>query len=355
MAARWLWAIGAVALGQVAYADGLDDVVRRHMRDEHLVGASVAVVRNGRLVAARGYGFANLELGVRARPETVYRIASMSKQFTSAAIMLLADEGKIDLDRSVRAYLPNAPEGWEPVTIRHILTHTSGIPNVTENKAFDFGREYDERELLDFLRPLPLDFAPGSGWHYTNTGYSVLGLVVGHVAGMPLEQFVQERVLGPLGMRDTRYFDDRQIVPNRAQGYEWRKDHHELALWQRPTSMAGSGAVMSTVLDFAKWDAALYTDRPLSERLKRQIWTPVRLTDGTPKEYGFGWYVRTFEGTPSLEHTGTTPGFTSAIVRLPEERLTVVVFRNTGGTGSIAMAKEIASLYRRRSSTKVKP
>lgn len=344
VAARFGGALAALVFACFASADAIDDYVALKMKEDHLPGVSIAIVRDGKIEKAQGYGFSNLELNVPATAQSVYRIASMSKQFCSASLELLKAEGKIDLEAPVKKYIPEAPASWDGVKIRHLMCHQSGIPNVTERASFVFSREYTERELISFLKPLPLDTKPGDKYHYSNSGYSLLGLIVGRVAGKPLGEFVKERIFKPLGMDDSTYFRLPNLVPNRANGYKWVKDHFENALPTRPTSMDGSGAVMSTVLDLAKWDAALYGESPLTSAMKAELWTANKTNDGKATVYGYGWTIRNGKYGHSVSHSGNTPGFTSNILRLVDKKLTVIVLRNSDPEGAADMALDIAEL-----------
>lgn len=334
-----------VGAGSTLRADVIDDYIKGHMQADHVPGLSLAVVKDGKVVRAQGYGLSNLELGTPVKPETVFRIASMSKQFCSAVILMLRDEGKIDLDASVSTYIPEAPASWSGVKIRNLLSHTSGIPNHSEVKQFDFFRQYNEKQYLALLSPLPLDSNPGDKYHYSNTGYSLLGLIAGRITKKPLGDLVQERIFGPLQMASSSYFKLESVVPNRANGYRWADDRFENAWPTRPAAVDGSGAVLSNVLDLAKWDAALYTDSPLSKAQKERLWTPNKLNDGTPINYGYGWTVRTGADGKSVSHSGNTPGFTSNILRLVDLKLTVILLRNSDPPGADKMALDIAKLY----------
>jgi D-alanyl-D-alanine carboxypeptidase len=325
-------------------ADPLRDAVEAAMVRDRLPGVAVAVVRDGRLVRAEGYGIANLELGVPVRPATVFKIASMSKQFCAAVILQLADEGRLHLEDRIRRHIPDAPESWETVKIRHLLSHTSGIRNCTDLSEFSFRTEYTREAFLRMMSAHPLDFEPGSRYSYSNSGYAVLTMLVRAICGRPLAEEVKDRILRPAGMEATSYFRYQELVPNRANGYTWSNGAFQNMLGLRPELLDGSGGMLTNVLDLAKWDAALAGERPLPQAIKSLMWTPHRLNDGKEHGYGFGWNLGTFQGKRRISHTGSTQGFTSAILRLPEDRLTVIVLRNSTGGSSLTMAQEIASM-----------
>jgi D-alanyl-D-alanine carboxypeptidase len=253
-----------------AKADKIDDYISAQMRRLHIPGLSVAIVRDGRITKAQGYGFANLELKAPATKETVYEIGSNTKQFTAAAIMMLVEDGKVHFEDRITKYFPEAPEAWHGITIRHLLNHTSGIQNhvavphwldvFRTNLVFETAPPRDE--LLKMFFKLPLEFQPGETWAYDNTGYYLLGIVVEKVTGKSYWQFLEERIFKPLGMNATRSTDPQPIVPNRASGYEWKNNHFENRPILLPAIAFSAGSVLSTVEDMAKWDAA-----PSSEKL----------------------------------------------------------------------------------------
>src|SRR6266576_1355133 len=269
-------------------ADKIDDYVSARMRQLHIPGLSLAIVRDGRIAKAQGYGFANLELKAHATTETVYEIGSNTKQFTAAAIMMLVEEGKVALEDSITKYFPEAPQGWRNITIRHLLTHTSGIQNhvavphwldvFKTNLAFETTPTRDE--LLKMFFKLPLEFQPGESWAYDNSGYYLLGIIVEKASAKSYWQFLDERVFKPLGMNAMRSTDPQPIVPNRASGYEWKNGRFENRPVLLPAIAFSAGSLLSSVEDIAKWDAALYTEKLLKKSSLVQIWTAVATNDG---------------------------------------------------------------------------
>jgi CubicO group peptidase (beta-lactamase class C family) len=214
-----------------ANGDEIDAYIEAQIRQLHIPGLSLAIIHDGQVVKERGYGWANLELKAPASENTVYEIGSNTKQFTAAAVMMLAEEGKINLSDSVRKYFPDAPESWSGISVRHLLTHTSGIQNhvavpgwLGAFKTDILGGTTPKRdELLRMFFKLPLEFRPGETWAYDNTGYYLLGIIIEKASGKSYWQFLDERVFKPLGMSATRSTDPEPIVPNRAAGYEWKE------------------------------------------------------------------------------------------------------------------------------------
>lgn len=324
--------------------DAVDDLVRAEMAKSKAPAVAVAVVRDGKLVKAKAYGLANVELRVPATTDTVFRVASMSKQFCSAATMLLVQDGKTALTDSVRKWLPEAPESWQGITLHHLLCHTSGMPDLGHEDGFWFETRMTEEEFLRALYQKPLKRKPGEAFEYSNPGYSVLGIVVGRIAGSSLEQVVRDRILDPVGMKRTTYYSPYGVVPNRASGYEKSGDAVRNALFLRPPMMQGSGGILSTVMDFVKWDAALNTDRPLSRVVKETIWSPHAKTKDEDR-YGYGWVLESKDGKRVVRHSGGTIGFTSNFVRHVDDRLTIVVLENVAGGGAIELSEAIAAHY----------
>jgi CubicO group peptidase (beta-lactamase class C family) len=326
-------------------ADQTDEYVRAQMNERHFPGAAIAVIKNGKIVKSEGYGLANVELNVPATKETVFEIGSVSKQITAAAIMLLVEEGKINLDEKISKYLTTAPETWKNVTVRNLLTHTSGIKSYTGLSGFELTKRLKRDEFIKAIGAHPLEFEPGERYIYSNSGYNLLGFIIESVTQKTYWDFVQTRIFKPLGMNQTANRDPQFIVPNRADGYEWTNGKlvgrdYDL------TDVFSAGAIVSTVIDLAKWDAALRDDTFLKRTSKAQIWTPVVFNSGKPYPYGFGWNVSEFRGHRLLSHGGQTAGFAANISRYVDDNLTVIVLTNLGdqGLGS-SIARGIAKIY----------
>lgn len=319
------------ALPAVIRGDSLDERVRAQMRWQRIPALSLAVMKNGKLIRSRGYGLANLETQTPARPESVYMIGSISKQFIAAAIAILIQDGKLKLDEPARKYITDAPEAWNGITIRSLLTHTSGL--VREPPGFDPYKIRSDAEVIASAYAVPLRFPPASKFEYSNTGYYVLAEIIRRASGEDWQSFIAKRVFEPIGMSSTRPAT-LDIVPERARGYETRAGplmNAEQWLAVRP-----SGAFLSTVIDFAKWDAALYTDTPLTAAMRKQMWTP---------PYGFGWFVDTVRGHRRLHHDGGLPGFVAEYQRFPDDGISVVIMANIGNRDLGDMAIDVAAHY----------
>lgn len=345
--------MGATSQRQAIPGEKIDDYIQRELQGQQIPGLSLAIIRNGVILKSTGYGVANLELNVPVHPDTVFQIGSISKQFTAAGILLLWEDGKIDPDAHASDYLEGLPTAWDGITLRHMLTHTSGLKEVTELPGFSYRTDYSQDKLLDLMAPHPLDFSPGEKWCYSNTGYVLLGWILEKVSGQSYGDFLTERIFSPLGMENTQAIVSDQIVPHRASGYCRQGRGHCKGEPLRPQVIAGAGGLLSTALDIAKWDAALYTDFPLNARLKNEMWKPALCVDGSAaettetcgKHYGFGWFIGEHREHPTVSHTGQTDaGFTSEIFRLPEDRLTLLIFGNVEPLEQDRMVKHIADM-----------
>ncbi|MBS1793145.1 MAG: serine hydrolase [Acidobacteria bacterium] len=322
-------------------ADQVDDYVKAAMAGQHVPGVAIAVVKDGKIVKTAGYGFANLELGAAVKPETVFKIGSVSKQFLAAGILLLIEEGKLGLDDPVGKFLDGTPESWKGITVRHLLTHTSGI--VREAPGFDPLKIQSDADVIKTAYPLPLRFQPGEKWEYCNVGYFTLAEIIRKVSGQPWDVFLSERVFKPLGMNATRTTTATAIVADRADGYDWNNNRMENA--ENYLALRPSGAFLSTVLDLAKWDATLYGDQILKSASREQMWSPVKLNNGTTYPYGFGWELGKIGTHRTVRHGGSLPGFRAEITRFVDDRLSVIVLTNGDDASPNIMALNIADFY----------
>lgn len=339
----------SLAASPCASADKVDDYIRTRMQKQRIPALSLAVVRDGKIIKTRGYGFANLELNTPASSETVYQMASVTKQFVATAMMLLVQDRKISLEDKISTYVEFSPDTWKEITIRHLLTHTSGITNhlnLVDEDAGEGREDTTPEKIIHSVIGLPLEFAPGEKWSYSNTNYVLLSIIVHRVSGKPYDAFLEERVFKPLGMEATRRSSLDEIISNRAAGYVWATGRMRNSIYLNPTLWDnGDGGMLSTALDLAKWDAALYTDRILTASSREQMWTPVKLNNGAIAAYGFGWRVEEVRGHRCIYHTGGRPGTSVAIYRYVDDKLTVIALTNGGGGGSGRIAFGVAGRY----------
>ncbi len=312
----------------------LDTYIHEHMQRKLIPGLSLAVIAAGATVIEKSYGLANVELSVPTTADTVYEIASMTKGFTAAAIMLLVEAGKLSLDESLARFRPGLPDAWQAVTVRRLLTHTSGIPQW--EMAWD-NEDLTIEEIDQGAFGRPFRFAPGTAFEYVDTNYNILGMIIHQLTGAPYDAFLQECIFQPLGMRATRHNDVRAIVPNRADGYDreegsvykpFRIQWNNINRSPSVPANAANGGLLSSLCDLIKWDAALTRGQSLSQTQQDEIWSPLLLNNGLPVPYEHDWHVQNFRGHRLIEFGGGNMGFTTCMTRFVAERLTVIILTN---------------------------
>ncbi len=334
-------AVFATVLCGLVRADQVDDLVRAEMARQHIPGLALAVVKDGRVVRSAGYGLANVELNAPVTPRTVFKIGSISKQFIASGVMILVQEGKLRLDDGVQKFLEDAPAAWSGITVRHLLSHTSGL--VREGPAFEPVKAQPDIQVIRSAYPLAPLFSPSEQWRYSNVGYFTAAEILSRVAGESWQEFLADRIFRPLSMTATRTTSWQDIVPNRAEGYEWQDG--KLRRAQEYLALRPSGAFLSTVEDLAKWDAALYSDSPLTAATREEMWTPVTLNSQVSSEYGLGWYVQVRGGKRCVYHGGTLSGFRAHLARFPGERLSFVVLTNVNPAQPDRILWKIAAVW----------
>ena len=310
-------------------------------------GASLLVVRNGRVVLEKGYGLADVERGVPVRAESNFRLASLSKQFTATAIMLLAAQGTLQYDDPIEKFVTGLPEFGRGVTVRQLLNHTGGLPDYEDFVPDSQTAQVHDRDVPALIAHAhAVKFAPGSRYDYSNTGYVLLALVVEGASGRRFADFLHARIFAPLGMRSTVALEEgRSVVRHRAYGYHVDTAGTRLTDQSNTSATLGDGGIYSSVADLARWDRALERHTLVSAAAQRVAWTPPVLPDGTTSEYGFGWFVDRDRGTMRLRHHGESRGFTNGIVRYPERGVTVVILTNRTGGAPWDIAQRITERY----------
>ncbi|HEY3221885.1 MAG TPA: serine hydrolase domain-containing protein [Gemmatimonadales bacterium] len=318
--------------------------VLAEMERQHIPGLSLAVLSGDRVVQSRGYGFSNVELHVPASDSTVYQSGSMGKQFTAALVEILVDNHLLRLDDSIVRWFPEGAAVWPGITVRHLLTHTSGVAEYTDS-TFNYRQDYTEDELVKFAASRPLDFQPGERWRYSNTGYLLLGALIHRVSGRFYGDLLRDSVFRALGMHDARVISEADIVPNRAAGYRLENGALKNQEWVAPSlNTTADGALYFTVRDLTRWAVALNHRRVPSAAALDTAWTPVRLSDGATYPYGFGWYLLPQRDQHRISHTGSWQGFKTVIARYPKSGLTVIVLANLAEAQVGAIAYGIAGL-----------
>jgi CubicO group peptidase (beta-lactamase class C family) len=294
-------------------------------------GAAALVARNGEVVLRKGYGMANLELGVPMAPDMVFEVGSVTKQFTAAAILMLQEQGKLRVEDEITRYLPDYPTHGEKITIEHLLTHTSGIPSYTNLPEWRprWREDMKVEEVIALFKDKPLEFKPGERWEYSNSAYILLGAIIEKASGKSYEQFVEEDIFQKLGMTHSRYGHSEEVTPRRATGYSRGENGFRHANYLSMTQPYAAGSLMSTVDDLAIWDRALAGETLLKKASRERMFTSARLLSGRPTRYGYGLAVYELAGRRVQDHGGGIFGYTSFALRVPEEGLLVAILSNS--------------------------
>jgi CubicO group peptidase (beta-lactamase class C family) len=328
----------------------IDRYLESEMRRQNIPGISLAVAKNGKPLYVKSYGVATLEHDVRTKPQTVFQIGSVGKQFTAVAVMILAEEHKLDLDDPLSKYLPEVPPSWGKVTLRLMLNHQSGIPQFTtpERQLLDLVHDYTDSELIQVASSQPLDFEPGTDVSYSDTGYVLLGFVINRVTGIFYGDFLQQRVFGPLGMKQTRVISDKDIVPNRASGYEKAESGalHNQTYVSPALNRTADGSLYSTVLDLMKWDRALYGDAVLPQATLERMWRidPHRNAQRPLLHFGYGWENNRLRDHRLVEYDGNWQGFQAVMSRYVDKRLTIILLTNLSLCRTERLSHTVAGL-----------
>ena len=333
-----------LAASNSARADRVDDYVRSEMAKHGIPGVALKIIREGKAIKTATYGLANLELKVPVKAETVFEIGSITKQFTAAGILLLVQDGKLSVDDRISRHLKDTPASWANITVRHLLTHTSGLNNYTGLDGFQLTKHLTQEQFIRAIGDLPMDFAPGESWKYCNTGFNLLGYIIENLSGKHYWDFMSDRIFQPVGMSSTTNRLPGLIITNRADGYEQTNHVHNNRDFDL-TEIFAAGAIASTVGDLAKWNAALDGERLLNARTKEAMWTPTKLNSGKATTYGFGWFIDRLEGHKNIGHGGSTSGFSATIQRFPDDKLAIIILTNTDESVATPMAKKLASFY----------
>ena len=327
-------------------SEKVDNYVQQAMLDRHIPGLSLAVIMDGVPIKVKSYGMADIEHSTPVNPETVFQSGSVGKQFTAAAIMQLKQQGKLKLDDKIASYFKDSPASWQDITIRHLLTHTSGIPDYESANLLDLKKDYTEQELLQLAMTMPLDFQPGEKWSYSNTAYVVLGILIHQITGKFYGDVLQENIFTPLSMETARIINEPDIIMNRASGYELQNGEWKNQSWVSPTlNTTADGSLYVSILDFIKWDAAITKEKILNHEDLQAMVSPVKLNNNTTYPYGFAWFLNPVNGHRSFQHSGSWQGFNSYIARFPDDKLTVIVLTNLNPSNPGLVASDVAALY----------
>ena len=342
----WIWVVALSHASAQSAAPSAADI--RTKADEYMNAAvavngfsgSILVAQHGQPVVSKGYGMANIELAVPNTPQTVFRLGSITKQFTSMAIMILQERGKLRVSDPICQYLAECAAAWQPLTIKHLLTHTSGIPNYTGFPDFPKVAVLPTPpgDMIGKLKDKPLEFAPGEKFSYSNSGYHLLGLIIERTSGKSYADFLQEAIFTPLGMTQTGYDVSSRIIRNRAAGYARQSGETVNAAYMDMTIPYAAGALYSTTGDLLRWDQALYTDTLVSQKSREEMFTPFK------SGYGYGWGIAKRFDRQEIGHGGGIYGFATNIDRFPADRVTVIVLSNFEGASAGRISNDLAAI-----------
>jgi D-alanyl-D-alanine carboxypeptidase len=338
-------ALFLLASWSASLADAVSDYVQAEMRKESIPGVCLAVIKDGKTEKVQPFGLANVELNVPVTPETVFEIGSVTKQFTATLMMLLAEEGKLTLNDRVTQHLAGLPATWNNITLRHLLSHTSGITNYNSLSGFEVARRLKPASFIKQIAKYPLMFKAGEAWSYGNSAFNLAGYLIEKASGKSYWDFLDERIFKPARMVHSRNRDQRMVITNRATGYEL-EDGKLVNRDAELTDVFSAGAIVSTIPDMMKWVAALEGDKIVSRSSREEMWKPIRLNNGKTVAYGLGWRLEDYNGHKHIGHSGSTAGFSASLQRFPDDKLTIIVLCNLGKQGiATKLGHGIADLY----------
>jgi CubicO group peptidase (beta-lactamase class C family) len=328
-----------------AQIDSTDIIVKQLMEKQKVVGLSLAIIRNGQPVVNKGYGLANVELKVPVTTETVIRLGSVSKQFFATAIMKLMQDGKLSIDDPVHKYFPDAPESWRPITIKNLLTHTSGLQR--EGPGYNNFKIQPDIYIIKSAYNLPLHFKTGEKYEYCNLGYFMLAEIIKQVSGMPWADYIHDHLFVPAGMNDSYLTDFNLIIPNRASGY---MHYHDTLVNATPVyAIRPSGGFLSTSSDMIKWEKIIREEKIILKKENwEKLWQPyIKTSDKSASKeyYGFGWRVNEYKGHKLVTHNGNNTGFISSFARFVNDGLSIIMLTNTEETNPQEFIDALADYY----------
>lgn len=309
-------------------------------------GAAALVAKNGKIIYQEGFGMANVELDIPMKADHVFRIGSITKQFTAIAILQLMEQGKLSLQDEITKFIPDYPTRGNRITIEHLLTHTSGIPDFSNMRdTTQMGKkDFTPKQMIDYFKNEPIRFAPGTKYEYSNSGYFLLGYIIEQITGMSYAQYIEENFFKPLGMNASLYASDTRIVKNRADGYSKTKGRYENTAYLSMTIPYAAGSIQSTVEDLFKWQQGLLSGKLVKKETLDKAWSRYQLSDGSRSSYGYGWRQGFIQESPSLWHGGLINGFMTMAMYLPEENVFVAVFSNCDANSPVDVTAKMAAL-----------
>jgi len=329
-----------------AQVDSTDIIVKNIMKQQKIVGLSLAVIRNGKPVVNKGYGLSNVELNIPVTSESVIRLGSVSKQFFTTAIMKLMEEGKLSIEDSVHKFFPDAPETWRSIKIKNLMSHTSGLQR--EGPAYDNFKIQPDLDIIKSAYKLPLDFKPEEKYQYSNLAYFILAEIIKQVSGMPWQDYIHDKLFVPAGMNNSYLTDFYNIIPNRANGYMHNQDTliNATAMY----AIRPSGGFLSTSSDMIKWEKTIREEKIILKKEDwEQLWQPfIKTPDNVNSYYGFGWSIDEYKKHKMVLHNGSNIGFKSIFVRFVNDGLSIIILTNTEEAQPGAIVAALADYYFRK-------
>lgn len=325
------------------YEKKIDSIIQTEFGNKNEPGGVFLITQNGKNLYRKAFGKANLELNVNMTPDNVFQIGSMTKQFTAIAILMLEQEGKLNVNDPVSQYIKDYPNG-DKITIHHLLTHTSGIKDFTKIKSLSSIAQKDMKpeEMVNFFKNEPVDFAPGEKFDYNNSGYVVLGYIIELVSGTSYEDFIKKNIFDKIGMSHSYYASDRKVIPQRAYGYHKKEQgfvNKTVISFSIPFS---SGSLMSTADDMLKWQQALNQNLLLNLKETQKAFQKYKLNNGEEFTYGYGWHLKEINGIPDREHGRSIFGFKSMGIYIPSEDIYMIGFSNCDCHSPTEVTRNIA-------------
>ncbi len=327
--------------GHTQQTDAADELIRLRFKEMQVPGGAVAVIKDGKIIKAKGYGIANLETGTAVTSSSVFMVASLSKQFIATAILLLQQEDKLSLSDKATRYIDSLPDAWKTISIQQLLSHTSGL--VRDPADYHPYMEQPVMEVIRSMYTTPLIAAPGDKWLYSNAGYFILAELITRISGKPWNVFISERLFSPAGMTATRVSTTKDIIPGRVSGYHLAGK--ELVNAENWISIRPSGAFISTIDDMAKWELFLEKGNLLSAANRQLLFRAATLNTQSVTGYGMGWYIDSFLGRSRIHHDGQYPGFRADYERFTDDRLTILLLANLDNRGLESLALQLSGLY----------
>jgi len=337
-----------IGLSAISYAQKYEKQFNKMLNEKYLPtepGATALVAINGEIVYYKAFGIANLELNVKMEPDMVFEIGSITKQFTAVSILMLKEQGKLNLDDDITKFIKDYPTHGHNISIHHLLTHTSGIKSYTsmENWAPVWRKDFEPNELIDFFKNEPMDFAPGEEFRYNNSAYFILGYIIEKVSGQTYEQFIETNIFKHLGMNSSFYGSNSEIIKKRAYGYQKQEDFVN-AEYLSLTQPYAAGSIMSTVNDLFIWNRAIRSNKLIKKESIELAFTNYELNNGEKINYGYGWFINEINGSPTIEHGGGIFGYITNSIYIPNEDVFIAVFSNCDCNGPGQISTEMAAI-----------